>query len=204
MVLLLVLFPHYVPLPFYSYALVCFLALLYYLRRSGESLRSLGLQRDGVRPGTVAVGLLSALVWVAFMRWVYGPLIAHFFTVPDYTEYDFIRGSVQRLAMTLVAAWVVGGFYEEVVFRGFIQSIFEKHLGGRRGAFWLSAVAASILFGLYHWQQGIFGVVAATLGGLYWSCVLRLLGRNLWRPILSHALYDTIALVLIYLGLFNR
>ncbi|MEH6307264.1 CPBP family intramembrane glutamic endopeptidase [Olivibacter sp. CPCC 100613] len=194
-----VLFPHYFPLPFYSYSIVCFIAIIYYLRKSRKGLRSIGLVKNGITIKSVIIAILSALIWTAFMRWIYVPLISVLFTVPDYTEYDFIRKHISRLMITLVAAWIVGGFYEEIVFRGFINSLLEKYTN----SFWLSACITGLLFGLYHCQQGLFGIIAATFGGLYWSFIYRYFGRNLWNSILSHAFFDTIALTLIYLGLLT-
>jgi uncharacterized protein len=200
MVVFLVLFPHFVPLPFYSYSLVCFVAILFYLKKKGKTLADIGLLKNSNLPKALLVGILSALVWVSFMRWIYVPLISSLFIVPDYTEYDFIRNSLSTLIIILIASWIVAGFYEEIVFRGFINSTFEKYLK----SFWLSALLTSVLFGVYHWQQGIFGVVGATLGGLYWSFIYNYFGKNLWNSIFSHAIFDTITLLLIYFGLFGR
>jgi len=199
LVLFLVLFPHLVPLPFYSYSIVCLTVLVLFLKRRKKTLRDLGLQKGGVTLRTIAVGVLSAIIWVAFMRWIYAPTISALFEVPDYTEYDFIRNNISNLVITMVAAWLVGGFYEELVFRGFINSTVEKY----SRSFWLSALITSSLFGAYHWQQGKFGVLAAFLGGLYWSLIYWYTKRNLWASILSHALFDSMTLVLIYLGMFG-
>lgn len=67
--------------------------------------------------------------------------------------------------IVLFAAWVVGGFYEEIVFRGFIQTTIQKWVKREQFSFWIAAIVTSILFGLYHRQQGIFGVIPAALGG---------------------------------------
>lgn len=103
----------------------------------------------------------------------------------------------------MLAAWVVGGFYEEIVFRGFIQRTMQKWFSNYSLSFWMAGLLTSILFGLYHWQQGIFGVIPATLGGLYWTYLLKRYNGNLWYPIVSHASYDTIALIMIYFGILN-
>jgi uncharacterized protein len=116
----LVLFPHFVPLPFYSYAVVCLVVIIFCLRRQKKTLRDLGLKINGLTAHTLIVGVLSALLWIAFNKWVYHPFITHFFVVEPYTEYDFIRNKLSNLIITLVAAWIIGGFYEEIVFRGFI------------------------------------------------------------------------------------
>ncbi|RKF30969.1 hypothetical protein BCY89_18770 [Sphingobacterium siyangense] len=202
-ILFLVVFPHAVPLPFYSYAVICFLAIFLVLRREDRSLKDLGLDKKNLSSRAILLGILSALAWVIFMQIIYIPVIKHLFNVPDYTEYNFIRSSMQRLIMTIVAAWVIGGFYEEVVFRGYIQNLLEKRLFKGMGR-WLPIVITSILFGLYHLQQDIFAVVAACLGGLYWSILYKKWNNNLWVSIISHALFDMITLILIYTGKFGN
>ncbi|MCS4163990.1 MULTISPECIES: CPBP family intramembrane glutamic endopeptidase [Sphingobacterium] len=202
-ILFLVVFPHAVPLPFYSYAVICFLAIFLVLRRKGRTLRDLGLDKKNLSSRAILLGILSALAWVIFMQIIYIPVIKHLFNVPDYTEYNFIRSSIERLIMTIFAAWIIGGFYEEVVFRGYIQNILEKRLFKGMGH-WLPIVITSILFGLYHLQQDIFAVIAACLGGLYWSILYKKGNNNLWVSIISHALFDMITLILIYTGKFGN
>lgn len=202
-ILFLVVFPHAAPLPFYSYAVICFLAIFLVLRREGRSLRDLGLDKKNLSSRAILLGILSALAWVIFMQIIYIPVIKHLFNVPDYTEYNFIRSSIARLIMTIFAAWIIGGFYEEVVFRGYIQNLLEKRLFKGMGR-WLPIVITSILFGLYHLQQDIVAVIAACLGGLYWSILYKKWNNNLWVSIISHALFDMITLILIYTGKFGN
>ena len=202
-ILFLVVFPHAVPLPFYSYAVICFLAIFLVLRRKGRTLRDLGLDKKNLSSRVILLGILSALAWVIFMQIIYIPVIKHLFNVPDYTEYNFIRSSIARLIMTIFAAWIIGGFYEEVVFRGYIQNLLEKRLFKGMGVL-LPIVITSILFGLYHLQQDIFAVIAACLGGLYWSILYKKWNNNLWVSIISHALFDMITLILIYTGKFGK
>ena len=197
----LVLFPHYVPLPFYSYSIVCLAAIIIYLKKQNKTLSHIGLYRKGLKPHAFIIGLLSALLWVAFNKWVYHPFITHFFVVEPYTEYDFIRKKISNLIITIFAAWIVGGFYEEIVFRGFIQKTIQEWSRKLQYSFFLAGFLTSILFGLYHWQQGIFGIVPSFLGGLLWTFLLWRYKGNLWYPILSHAIYDTIALIMIYNGI---
>ena len=132
-ILFLVVFPHAVPLPFYSYAVICFLAIFLVIRGEGRTLKDLGLDKKNLSLRAILLGILSALAWVIFMQILYIPVIKHLFNVPDYTEYNFIRSSIARLIMTIVAAWIIGGFYEEVVFRGYIQNLLEKKLSKGMG-----------------------------------------------------------------------
>lgn len=202
-ILFVIVFPHFVPLPFYSYAIVCFGAVLWILRKNNQTLRDLGLKQKGISIKTILVGIVSAFVWVAFMRWVYLPVIRYFFTVPEYTEYNHIQHHFLNFVFITIAAWIVGGFYEEIIFRGFIQKTIENWFNNKQ-SFLYAGLITSLLFGLYHWQQGFLGIMAATLGGLFWTYLLKLSGRNLWYTIFSHAIFDTITLTLIYLGLFGK
>ena len=198
----LVLFPHFVPLPFYSYAVVCLAAILFYLRKENKTLRGIGLKKHGLTTQAFIVGVVSAVLWIAFNKWIYQPFIMHFFAVPPYTEYDFIRNKLSNLIISIIAAWIIGGFYEEIVFRGFIQTNVQDWFIKYKNSFWIAGLFTSFLFGLYHWQQGIFGIIPSFLGGLLWTFLLWRYKRNLWYPIISHAVYDTIALTMIYFGVF--
>ena len=164
----LVLFPHFVPLPFYSYAVVCLAVIIFFVRRQKKTLRDLGIKRNGLTAHTFVVGIISALLWIAFNKWVYHPFITHFFVVESYTEYDFIRNKLTNLVITIIAAWIIGGFYEEIVFRGFIHTTIQEWFQKFKFSFWLAGLLTSILFGMYHWQQGIFGAVPSFLGALFW------------------------------------
>ncbi|HEY1869804.1 MAG TPA: type II CAAX endopeptidase family protein [Chitinophagaceae bacterium] len=200
----LILFPHYVPLPFYSYAVVCLALIIFYFKKQNKSLRDIGLKRNGLTVHSFGIGLLSALVWAAFAHWLYLPFIQHFFSANDSGDYDFIKDHLSYLIMTIVAAWLIGGFYEEIIFRGFIQTIIQQWFRKNKYSFWAAGVATSALFGLYHWQQGIYGVIFATLSGFLWTYLLKRYNGNLWYSIISHAIYDTIALTLIYFGVFGK
>ena len=202
-IIFVVAFPHFVPLPFYSYSIVCLGAVILILRKDNKTLRDLGLKQKGISIKTFLVGTVSALVWIVFMRWGYLPILKYFFTVPDYTEYNFIQNHLSNFIITTIAAWIVGGFYEEIIFRGFIQKIIEKWFDNKH-SFLYAGLITSVIFGLYHWQQGYLGVISATFSGLFWTYLFMRFDRNLLYTIFSHAIFDTITLTLIYLGLFGK
>jgi membrane protease YdiL (CAAX protease family) len=197
----LVLFPHFVPFPFYSYTVVCLAVVIFCLRWQKKTLKDLGLKRNGLTAHTLTVGILSALLWIAFNKWVYHPFITHFFVVDPYTEYDFIRNKLSNLIITLIAAWLIGGFYEEIAFRGFIQITIREWFVKSAHSFWLAGLSnkyfvwAISLAARYFWHCSSF------LGGLLWTLLLWRYKGNLWYPIISHAFYDTIALTMIYFGI---
>jgi len=62
----LVLFPHYMPLPFYSYPIVCLLVIIVYLKSEGKRIRDLGLKKKGLSVHSLVAGIISAVLWIAF------------------------------------------------------------------------------------------------------------------------------------------
>jgi len=200
-----ILFPHFAHLPYLSYTIVCFLVILIYIRTHKKKLIDFGLKRKGLSGHAVIVGIVSAIIWMIFIKLIYFPFINHFFKnyIQAYTEYDFVKNNILTLLVVILAAWIGGGFYEEFVFRGFMQKVMQKWFAKYRYRFWIAGFIVSVLFGLYHWQQGIFGVIPATMGGLYWTCILKRYDGVLWYPMISHAAYDTLALTMLYLGILN-
>ncbi|GAB4093396.1 CPBP family intramembrane glutamic endopeptidase [Flaviaesturariibacter terrae] len=172
--------------------------LYFFLKKNRVGWSDLGLVGRGVPIKPLIVGIVSGLLWLAFNKWVYHPFIIHYLGAPLYTDYDFIRHHPLNLFISIAAAWLVGGLYEELVFRGFARRVLESFTGNSNGGFWIAAIAGSLLFGLYHFQQGIFGIAGSAMGGLYWRLLMRRFSENIWYPIFSHAVFDTGALLLIY------
>jgi membrane protease YdiL (CAAX protease family) len=90
--------------------------------------------------------------------------------------------------LALLAA--VAGISEEVLFRGVVQVGLARVLG-EPGAL----LAASVLFGLVHFATRAYAVLAGVMG-LYLGAVFLLQG-TLLAPIITHALYDFIALIFV-------
>ena len=79
------------------------------------------------------------------------------------------------------------GIGEELLFRGLLQTAFSDWLNPALGV-----TLASLLFGLAHFLTPSYAVLA-TLIGVYLG-VLWLLCDNLLAPIITHGLYDLLAL----------
>ncbi len=77
------------------------------------------------------------------------------------------------------------------MFRGIVQA----GLAGYLGSPWAGLIVGSLAFGLAHPMSKTYVVVAALIG-IYLGCLLLLTG-NLLVPIVAHAPYDLVALVLL-------
>ncbi len=93
---------------------------------------------------------------------------------------------------------LMAGFGEEILFRGLLQPVCAYVFGGDVVA---GIVASNVIFGLAHWITPTYAVVAGLMGS-YMGFVLEYTD-NLLAPILLHALYDFVALVL-YLRVIHK
>lgn len=87
-----------------------------------------------------------------------------------------------------VGLFLVTGIPEELLFRGIIQNLLSKTLGRP----WLALIAASLIFGVAHLNNGDwrFLVLASLAGGFYGWAYWRTGG--LVAPAITHALVDAV------------
>lgn len=168
------------------------------IRFAGQRWRDLGLRR----PGNLASALLGTvvlftLVYLASTRLV--PVLAGLFSAtPGPVFLGYIRGNTVAFVGWIAIAWSVGGFAEELLFRGFLID----RASAAFGSGWLAGAGAvslqAALFGLMHLHQGSLGLVfsatmAVIYGVVYLSC-----GRNLWPLILVHGAWNSVAIAGLY------
>lgn len=139
--------------------------------------------------------LALMLAYSPFADWVATRLVDK---PPNLAAFQILQHSRSKLIVGIVAAWVLGGFLEELLFRGiFLQRIAALMSGWLFEPF---AIAAAICItaigaGLVHLYQGLrAGIIVAQLSALF-GILFVLSGRNLWTVILCHGLYDTIAFI---------
>jgi len=138
--------------------------------------------------GLVA-GLPLLLMLVVFLRWPIGPLkrIEQF----SRTVVGPMFGSSSVLELLLICA--LAGMGEEMFFRGFLQGFLGRHLG-----LWPALALASIIFGLVHLITPTYALLA-TLMGAYFGWLWLWTG-TLLVPVIAHAVYDFVALLVLTRG----
>jgi membrane protease YdiL (CAAX protease family) len=91
--------------------------------------------------------------------------------------------------IALVAS--AAGFGEELLFRGLLQAGLSELLPVPHAPL-VALVAASLVFGAFHWLSTTYAILA-TLAGVYFGGLL-LYSDSLWPPMIAHGLYDFLAL----------
>lgn len=121
----------------------------------------------------------------------------------DFSAFEALRGNLVNTAVMLAIGWIVGGFLEEMFFRGYLVQEVGRLLGGKTTGYILGVIVSSIVFGLSHFYQGPTGMIMAGLMGLFFGILYFLNGRNIWLNILVHGFVDTIGFTLIYFGKYE-
>lgn len=139
----------------------------------------------GLAAGVAATApLLLGLQWCRHTRW---PPLRRLVETAQARVAPLFRGAGPgELLLVAVAA----GVAEEALFRGVVQTVLAGPLGPA-GA----VVAAAALFGAAHWITPVYALLAGVVGG--YLGLLFHLSSNLLAPIVTHGLYDLIALAVL-------
>jgi membrane protease YdiL (CAAX protease family) len=137
----------------------------------------------------VAAAVPMLLLFFVMLRWPVGPLGR----IKRFSE-QVLRPLLAPCSLVdLLGISLLAGLGEEMLFRGVLQGAFSRWLPP--GA---ALALASILFGLLHAITPTYAVLAALMGAyLGWLWVY---SENLLVVIVTHALYDSCALVYLLRG----
>lgn len=172
-----------------------------WLRRSGW--RYVGLSRPAGWLRMLGIGAVAGVAYQAISIWLVVPVLHRLTGQPlDLSQFATLRGNVTSLIVWLAASWTLAAFGEEMAYRGYVLGRLSDLFGRSRVGWVAGLIGSAILFGFGHAYQGVTGILetslfACVMGGMYLAG-----GRNLWLPIVAHGVYDTVAFVLIFLGLY--
>ena len=194
--------PHYANLTIFIYPIVVLVVVWLYLKYiSKESFSDIFFSFKRFQVKAIWIGIIAAILLSLFFRFAWDPLINSILPTGkiDLSDFASIRNSPVNYIIILLIALLVGGFYEEIIFHGFIFTRLEKIFKGK----WATSVAfilTTLIFGLYHFQQGIKGILLTAIAGAVYHVLILKFNRNLWYGVFVHAFFDFIGLTLIYLG----
>lgn len=137
--------------------------------------------------GLVATGPLLVVLYLC-ERFPVGPLRG----LNEITDSVVTRMFGGATTGQLLAVAIAAGWGEELLFRGLVQGGLAQWMSDWPGQA-AAVLIASVLFGLCHWLNRTYAILAM-LAGAYFGFVLLLTG-NILAPITAHAAYDFLALV---------
>lgn len=183
------------------------------LQRTGQSWSDLGLSAPASRT-TLAIWTVVALV-VTMAAGILADTVTSSLMAPasEATQaidaryqgrFSNLPGNLSAYIFWLATAWIVGGFAEEMLFRGVVFTRLEQLMGRTRLATAMAVLGQGLLFGQQHYYyQGLPGLVSTALIGIVSGALFLVFRRSLWPLVISHGLGNTIGLTLIYLGIIG-
>ncbi|MEM6912848.1 MAG: type II CAAX endopeptidase family protein [Pseudomonadota bacterium] len=192
-----------------SLVITLFLALVL-IHRRGESMQAIGLRRPKTAQW-LALWTLFALIITILAGGLAESFALSVFGGPDEEtlaidaqyqgRFDNVPGNLEAYLFWIATAWVVGGFTEEILFRGILILRLEQAMRRVPLAPLLAILCQAIIFGQQHaYYQGLTGWIATGVIALVSGLIYLGLKRSLWPLILSHGISNTIGLTLIYLS----
>lgn len=180
--------------------LVFFLALLVlFITIKRESFKDIGFTKPKSWGKAILWGTVLGLAIHLFTTILLDPLLEIITGEElDYSQFDDMRGNIVLLLIWLLVGWVIGGFLEEMSFRGFMISRIRYLFNNDNLSTVLAVFLTAIPFGLAHAYQGESGIISTALVGIIFAVIYIRNGYNLWIPIIAHGMVDTFGLIFIY------
>ena len=180
------------------------IAAVLFARKQG-SIRDVGFKRPESWPRVLGATLAFGFLFQLLSLIVFEPLLARATgAAVDISVFDGVRGNFQGFIVLLAVGWVVGGFLEELTFRGFVAGRIYWLFGSGTAAAWTGVTIAAIVFGLAHAYQGVAGMIVTGVTGFILGAIYVLSRFNLWYAILSHGFMNTAGILAIYLDIDRK
>jgi membrane protease YdiL (CAAX protease family) len=159
-----------------------------------------GVMKPASWPETIIKAFLFSIILFILIDFLVQPLLELYLEKIDLSEVSSIEGDLLSYILFITLGWTLGGFCEEVIFRGYIVKRLAVIFGDTKRSWLLSAIIASTAFGFVHTYQGPAGIITTAIIGFALALIFIYNRKNLMLPILSHGIYNMIAITLIYLG----
>jgi membrane protease YdiL (CAAX protease family) len=186
--------------------MIILLIVWLFVKRRNQSWAELGLTFNwpGWKEGAKIFGLSLIVFVFGIAAYLSGPLLlSGFMDAPesaDFTRYEYMKDNPVGLIVSLLGVYIVSSFGEEVVFRAFLIDRISTMTRSTGISTVLAVIFSSLLFGIFHYEWGLMGVVQTTMMGLAMGISYVVLKRKLWVLILAHAYMDTLLLVGLYMA----
>jgi membrane protease YdiL (CAAX protease family) len=142
------------------------------------------LEEDGLLLGLLGAAPMVGL-FLGLKQWPLGWLA----DIDRFTDQVIIPLLRPCSKLDLLGIACLAGLGEEMLFRGVLQDLFREYL-----PLWAAIAIAGLLFGLLH-AVTLSYIVLAALMGMYLGWLYEVTG-NLLAPIVTHAAYDFVVLLL--------
>ncbi len=114
---------------------------------------------------SIISGILYAIGIFVFVDIMLQPVFEHLFGEIDLQALDGIKGNFISYIIFILFMWVVAGFGEEFLFRGYIVKRLAIIFGNTNNSWIIAVSITAVIFGLAHIYQGPSGVITTGIIG---------------------------------------
>jgi membrane protease YdiL (CAAX protease family) len=190
----------YLPFPILLLILMAWVSL----RLRHMRWRDVGLRRPDRWLPTIGLALIVGIGYQALDIFIIAPLLQYLTgEAINLSLFSDLQGNLLLLIVLLAASWTEAAFIEEMFFRGYLFNRITDLVGKERAGILIALIGSSLVFGAGHAYQGITGVIDTVLAGLVLGLLYLHARRNLWLPILTHGIIDTVGFLLIFFKLYG-
>jgi len=190
----------YLPFPILPLFLLAWVSL----RLRHMRWRDVGLRRPERWLPTIGLALIVGICYQMLDILVIAPVLERLTgEALDLSIFKALQGNQLLLMVFLAVSWTEAAFIEEMFFRGYLFNRITDLVGNEKLGILVALFGTSLVFGAAHAYQGITGMVDTFLGGLVLGLLYLFARRNLWLPILTHGIIDTVGFLLIFFKLYG-
>ncbi|KAA3636187.1 MAG: CPBP family intramembrane metalloprotease [Calditrichaeota bacterium] len=165
------------------------------------SVKMLGLTKPKSFGKTLLLGAVIGFSLQMVFKVIFDPLFEQLTgSQIDLSMLEELPGNLPLYLIWIAIGWIIGGFLEEMSFRGYLIPRVKYLLGGGTAATVIAILASGIPFGIAHLYQGWAGVLSTGIFGILFGILFVLNKENVWLPIFIHGFANMTDLTLIYLG----
>lgn len=188
--------------------LIAFAILALYLvigKDRKQKLKSIGFKEPPNWWKTIIVSLLLGIIIEISLQIFFYPIIEKLTgSKIDLSAFDSVRGNFPNYIMMVIAGWVVGGFIEEILYRGFLITRLAKLFKNENSGNSIAIILTSAIFAYTHIYQGWNGVIITGLFGILIGFIFIKNNKILWYTILIHGFVNLAGFTIIYLNLDKK
>ncbi|HEU5230369.1 MAG TPA: CPBP family glutamic-type intramembrane protease [Ktedonobacteraceae bacterium] len=151
---------------------------------------------------TIILGLSFGVLFSILQMFAVGPIVSHFFPPPPLPNPGTPpHQNILMLIYNLISTWTSAGFAEEMIFRGYLLNRLADLFGHRFWGWVIALFIQAAIFGSAHAYEHLDGMVTVGIYGVMIGLLYFGSKRNLWACAIAHAITDTIAFTLNFVGI---
>lgn len=157
-----------------------------------------GIQRNSF-VNTFLKSIFYTLLIILVNDLFFQPAIELIYGETDLAALEGIKGNLVNYLVFILIMWVVAGFGEEFLYRGYMTKRLAIIFGNSKKAWAVAIIISSVVFGFAHLYQGVSGIITTGFVALIFGSIFYKNQQNLWVCILTHGIYDVFGITMIFL-----